>query len=346
MRSEGNEKNFFTKERKVFNTKNDVSFLHKEKFSYSTQKNIKYNPNFVEYQNKPHPMNIAAGFLEKFYYDVTHSEKNAELYYENFSSIQYGLEGQNTPPFSDTIHGIGNALIKSGFVGGRISISSFDAVAGMNGGVIIFVVGHLKNESKSIKKTFVQTFTLAPRTYSGYFILTDICRLSKEETFLPDDLSEKINGKKVFPVESLEIEKKSKKEQVFSESKDKIKIDVKENTPIVSETKKKSPEKITKPSLWSKMISEKKPNNEEVEENLPVEITTIKNKNTKQSSVKKKPVSVPKMNVEKQPQEKKKIDTTKKLSKEEDLNTKEPKIVFVSKAAAAKKKANEKFNKL
>lgn len=61
----------------------------------------------------------------------------------------------------------------------RSEIKTVDAQDSLNGGVLVLVTGHLISKDNA-KRTFTQSFFLAPQDKGGYYVLNDIFRYVEE----------------------------------------------------------------------------------------------------------------------------------------------------------------------
>ncbi|PPR00763.1 hypothetical protein CVT24_000788 [Panaeolus cyanescens] len=142
----------------------------------SAQQHASVNPSEVGWQ-----------FVPQYYNFVNKEPHRLHCFYTKESTLIHGTEGEQDKACfgQQEIH---NKITAIGFQDCKVFIHSVDAQSSANGGIIIQVIGEMSNHNEQWRK-FVQTFFLAEQP-NGYFVLNDIFRYLKEESFESDDASE------------------------------------------------------------------------------------------------------------------------------------------------------------
>ncbi|KAF9051606.1 hypothetical protein BJ165DRAFT_1340784 [Panaeolus papilionaceus] len=143
--------------------------------------------NIAQQHPNINPSEVGWQFVPQYYNFVNKEPHRLHCFYTKESTLIHGTEGEQDKPCfgQQEIH---NKITAIGFQECRVFIHSVDAQSSANGGIIIQVIGEMSNHNEPWRK-FVQTFFLAEQP-NGYFVLNDIFRYLKEETFESDDASE------------------------------------------------------------------------------------------------------------------------------------------------------------
>ncbi|KAL3654306.1 hypothetical protein CASFOL_003987 [Castilleja foliolosa] len=134
----------------------------------------------------PRPCDVADAFVKQYYAILSKYPENAHKFYAETSLLGWpGSDGVITPV--TTLSAISDKILSSNYKNCIAEVSTVDAQASHDGGVIVSVTGSFL-EKDEVATIFVQSFFLA-RQEKGFFILNDILRVLDAPTLQKPDVS-------------------------------------------------------------------------------------------------------------------------------------------------------------
>ncbi|XP_010481792.1 PREDICTED: ras GTPase-activating protein-binding protein 1 [Camelina sativa] len=112
------------------------------------------------------------------YYKVLQQQPDLIHQFYSESSRAIRIDGDATETANSLLH-IHNMVMSLNFT--AIEVKTINSVESWEGGVLVVVSGSVKTKEFSNRRSFVQTFFLAPQE-KGYFVLNDVFQFVDEET--------------------------------------------------------------------------------------------------------------------------------------------------------------------
>ncbi|GER31397.1 nuclear transport factor 2 family protein [Striga asiatica] len=116
---------------------------------------------------------VGNAFVQQYYHILHHSPCLVHRFYQDISKLGRPEE-DGTVSITTTMQAINEKIVSLNYDDFRAEIKSVDAQESYNGGVHVFVIGHLTGKDNAVRH-FAQAFFLAPQD-RGYFVLNDIFR--------------------------------------------------------------------------------------------------------------------------------------------------------------------------
>lgn len=131
------------------------------------------------------PSVLGREFVRQYYTMLNEGPQNLFRFYSDNSSLIHGNEpGENVTP----AHGqadINKKLMSLNFKDCHTKIRQVDSLETVQKSVVIQVIGELSNNGQPMRR-FFQTFILAPRSPTHYYVRNDIFRY-QDEVFADDE---------------------------------------------------------------------------------------------------------------------------------------------------------------
>nr|XP_009628137.1 nuclear transport factor 2-like isoform X2 [Nicotiana tomentosiformis] len=116
---------------------------------------------------------VGNAFVQQYYHILHHSPGLVFRFYQDISKLGRP-EDDGSMSITTTMQAINEKILSLNYADFRAEIRSVDSQKSFNGGVHVFVTGHLTGKDNLIRN-FSQTFFLAPQD-RGYFVLNDMFR--------------------------------------------------------------------------------------------------------------------------------------------------------------------------
>lgn len=118
---------------------------------------------------------VAWLFVQQYYTALHKTPSILYKFYREDSKATHGAEGEPTS-LAEGLQGVRGLIATKALENCKIQVTSMDSLPGIDGSIVIQVLGELSNNSELARK-FSQTFVLANTGPQEYYIASDILRL-------------------------------------------------------------------------------------------------------------------------------------------------------------------------
>eukprot|EP00252_Welwitschia_mirabilis_P018134 TRINITY_DN4035_c0_g1_i1.p1 TRINITY_DN4035_c0_g1~~TRINITY_DN4035_c0_g1_i1.p1 ORF type:complete len:470 (-),score=120.70 TRINITY_DN4035_c0_g1_i1:227-1636(-) len=119
-------------------------------------------------------LQVGSYFVGQYYQVLQHQPHLVHQFYADLSVMQ---RRDQTAKGMREIH---DHIMSLDYTGSVIEIKSADAQQSLSGGILVMVTGSIQRKDIEFRKSFVQTFFLAPQD-TGYYVLNDIFRYNDND---------------------------------------------------------------------------------------------------------------------------------------------------------------------
>ncbi|XP_031477838.1 nuclear transport factor 2-like [Nymphaea colorata] len=121
---------------------------------------------------------VGNAFVHQYYHILHQSPESVYRFYQDSSKLGRP-DAQEAMSSITTMQAINEKILSMDYGEFRSEIKTVDAQDSLNGGVLVLVTGHLISKDNA-KRSFTQSFFLAPQDKGGYYVLNDIFRYVEE----------------------------------------------------------------------------------------------------------------------------------------------------------------------